>query len=255
MRIFTQLRLLYLLSGLLFAGPLYAAEVSIAVAANFTDATRDLLALFEKVSGHTAKASFGSTGKLFTQIENGAPFEVFLAADTRRPLKAEQDGLAVPGSHFVYARGRLALWSKHADAFADGEAYLRTADFRHLAIANPKTAPYGLAAQQVMAHLGVWEGLQHKIVQGDSISQTFQFVATGNAEAGFIAYSQLKSWKGDAGTTWVIPRDYYAPIEQGAVLLNKGATNPAAHAFIEFMKSDAARQIILGYGYGIEADR
>jgi molybdate transport system substrate-binding protein len=255
MRSITHLRLYGLLTGLLFAGQLYAAEVSIAVAANFTDATRDLLPLFEKVSGHTAKASFGSTGKLYAQIENGAPFEVFLAADTKRPLKAEKAGLAVAGSHFVYAKGKLVLWSTHVDAFTDGEAYLKSTDFRHIAIANPKTAPYGLAAQQVMQHTGVWDALQRKIVQGDSISQTFQFVATGNAEAGFIAYSQLKSWKGAAGTMWTIPQDYYAPIEQGAVLLKKGETSPAAQAFIEFLKSDAAGEIIQSYGYGVGSDK
>jgi molybdate transport system substrate-binding protein len=255
MRTITRLRLFGLLTALLFASQLFAAEVSIAVAANFTDATRDLLPLFEKHSGHKVRASFGSTGKLFTQIENGAPFEVFLAADTKRPLRTEQQGLAVSGSHFVYAKGRLALWSTHADAFSDGEAYLRNGDFRHIAIANPKTAPYGAAAQQVLQHLGVWDELRPKLVQGDSISQTFQFVATGNAESGFIAYSQLKAWKGAAGATWVIPDDYYAPIKQSAVLLKKGEANPAAIAFIEFLKSNVARHIIQGFGYGTETDK
>ena len=241
-----------LLALTLFNGPSLADEVSIAVAANFTDATRQIIPLFEKASGHSVKASYGSTGKLYSQIENGAPFEVFLAADSKRPAKAEAAGLAIAGSSFVYAKGKLVLWSVKPDLFEEAESFLKKGDFAHLAIANPKTAPYGLAAQQVMEHLGVWSDLQSKLVQGDSIAQTFQFVATSNAEAGFVAYSQVKAWKGSAGSVWEIPADYYAPINQAAVLLKRGEPNAAAQAFLDFLKSDAAHEVILSFGYGVE---
>ncbi len=236
----------------LICGFAAAAEVSVAVAANFTDAARQIAQRFQETTGHSAKISYGSTGKLYAQIQNGAPFEVFLAADTERPIKAEEEGLAVPGSRFIYARGKLALWSAKAGLFGDGVAYLENNTFDHLAIANPDTAPYGLAARQVMAHLDLLSVLKPKLVQGDSIAQTFQFVATGNAEAGFVALSQVKGWQGDPGSTWEVPTEYYAPIEQAAVLLQTGAGNPAARAFLDFLKSDAAREIITAYGYGVE---
>jgi len=241
-----------LISALFIPEQSLAGEVNIAVAANFTAATGKLVPLFEKATGHTVKVSFGSTGKLFAQIENGAPFEVFLAADTKRPIKAEKEGLALPGKRFVYAKGKLVLWSEQSNVFLDGEAYLKKGKFAHLALANPKTAPYGLAAQQVMQHLGLWSALQARLVQGESIAQTFQFVASGNAQAGFVAYSQVKAWKGKTGTSWVIPVAYYQPIEQAVVLLKKGASNPAARAYFEFLKSNAARKVIESYGYGVE---
>jgi molybdate transport system substrate-binding protein len=229
-----------------------AGEVSVAVAANFTDVSRRLAPLFEQATGHRLKISYGSTGKLFAQVANGAPFEVFLAADTKHPRKAEQAGLAVPGSHFVYARGRLVLWSAKADLFDAGESYLQAAGFAHLAIANPRTAPYGLAARQVLLHLGLWPKLQARLVRGDSIAQAFQFVATGNAEAGLVAYSQVKGWEGESGSLWLIPQEYYTPIEQAAVLMQKGVGNPAARAFLEFLKGDVARELIGVFGYGVE---
>jgi molybdate transport system substrate-binding protein len=229
-----------------------AGELSVAVAANFTDATRDIVPLFEKATGHSVKVSFGSTGKLYAQIEHGAPFEVFLAADSKRPKRTESRGLAVPGSRFTYAMGKLALWSPQADAFSDAEAYLKRGSFRRAAIANPKTAPYGLAAKQVMEYLDVWNTLKPKLVRGDSIAQTFQFTATGNAEVGFVALSQVTAWNKSEGTMWAIPQAYYAPIEQQAVLLKRGSDNPAAKAFLDFLKSDEARAVITGYGYGVE---
>lgn len=237
---------------MLIHAPVLAAEVNIAVAANFTGVMRTLVPLFEKATGHSAKVSYGSTGNLYAQIENGAPYEVFLAADIRRPIKAEQAGLAVPGRRFVYAKGKLVLWSATKGLFQDGEHYLKAGDFRHLALANPKTAPYGLAARQVMQHIGVWSGLRARLVQGESIAQTFQFVATGNARVGFVAYSQVKAWQGKAGTSWIIPVTYYQPIDQAAVLLKKGAANPAAVAFFDFLKSDVARKVIEESGYGVE---
>lgn len=237
---------------LLFAGamPSAAGEVNVAVAANFTDAMRDIVPLFEKATGNSVKVSFGSTGKLYSQIENGAPFEVFLAADTKRPQKAEAAGLAVPGSRFTYALGRLYLWSAKAGEWHGGEAWLKQAKFNHLAIANPQTAPYGLAAQQVMEHLAMWEEVQPKLVQGDSIAQTFQFAVSGNADAAFVAGSQAKAWK-KGGSSWEVPQTYYQPIEQQAVLLTKGTDSEAARAFIAFLHSDAARAVIRGYGYGV----
>jgi molybdate transport system substrate-binding protein len=237
------------------SGRLSAGDVLVAVAANFTDAARSIAPLFEQASGHRIRISYGSTGKLYAQIEHGAPFHVFLAADSRRPQLAEQQGLAVVGSRFVYARGKLVLWSAQADAFGQGETYLRQARFRHLAMANPKTAPYGLAARQVMQRLGVWSSLQDQLVRGDSIAQTFQFVATGNAQAGFVACSQLSSWQGEAGSVWKIPQDYYAPIEQAAVLLKKGADNPAAIAFMAFLNSEPARAVIRDYGYEVPGEK
>jgi molybdate transport system substrate-binding protein len=245
----------FLFTACLFSLPLLtsnagAEEVRIAVAANFTDATKIIAPLFEKATGHTTKVSYGSTGKLFAQIEHGAPFEVFLAADTKRPEKAEKENLAVAGTRFVYAEGKLALWSVDPKRFQSGEAFLKSADFDHVALANPKTAPYGLAAEQVMSHMGLFETLMPKRVQGDSIAQTFQFAATGNADAGFVALSQVKAWKGDPGSLWVIPADYYAPIQQAAVLLKKGEHNPAAQAYLDFLKSDEAREVIERFGYG-----
>jgi len=245
--------LVFILTTFLLAmGQSNATEVNVAVAANFIDAIRKIVPLFEKKSGDSVKVSIGSTGKLFAQIENGAPFEVFLAADTKRPIKAEAEGLAVPGKRFIYAKGKLVLWGAKNGLFEDGEAYLKNEEFTHLALANPKTAPYGLAAQQVLQHLGIWSRLQARLVQGESIAQTFQFVATGNAQVGFVAYSQLKAWQGPAGTSWVIPVAYYQPIDQAAVLLKKGAANPAAVAFFEFLRSDAARKVIEDFGYGVE---
>ncbi|MEJ2620244.1 MAG: molybdate ABC transporter substrate-binding protein [Candidatus Thiodiazotropha sp.] len=241
-----------LLGATLLSNPLTADEVKIAVAANFTDVSRILAELFEKETGHKTKISYGSTGKLYSQIEHGAPFELFLAADTKRPIKAEHEGLAVAGSHFIYAKGKLVLWSIEPEAFESGETYLKQGNLNHLALANPKTAPYGQAAVQVMQNIGSLANLESKLVKGDSISQTFQFVATGNADAGFVALSQIKAWKGQTGSLWEIPQAYYEPIDQAAVMLKKGATNPAATAFLEFLKSKTAHSVITEFGYGVE---
>jgi molybdate transport system substrate-binding protein len=236
----------------LFQSQASAEEVKIAVAANFTDANREIASLFEQATGHTTRISYGSTGKLYSQIEHGAPFELFLAADTARPVKAEEAGLAVSGTRFVYAKGKLVLWSLKPGLFKDGQRYLEEGAFERLALANPKTAPYGLAAQQVMRHLGVLEALMPRLVRGESIAQTFQFVATGNAESGFVALAQIKDWKGESGTLWEIPSDHYAPIDQAAVLLKRGEHNPAARAYLEFLRSGAAREVITRYGYGVD---
>lgn len=229
-----------------------ADEVSVAVAANFTDAMRDIAAEFETATGHKAVVSYASTGKLYAQIENGAPFEVFLAADALRPEKAIAEGHAVPGTQFTYAKGRLALWSPEAGLFSDGAAYLKANDFAHIAIANPRTAPYGVAAEQVLAKLGVLETVAPKLVRGDTITQAFQFVASTNAQAGFVALSQVRSLSGATGSTWEVPKGDYDAIVQDAVLLKKGEDNPAAQAFLEFLKGETATNIALGYGYGVE---
>lgn len=229
-----------------------AEVVRVAVAANFTDAARSLATVFKKTTGHDLKISYGSTGKLYAQIEHGAPYDIFMAADTERPAKVIKQGLAVPDSLFVYARGKLVLWSAQPDLFDNGEVFLRSGKFKHLAIANPKTAPYGLAAKQVMQNTGLWDELQDKLVRGDSIAQVFQFVATENSEIGLVAYSQVRGWKGEPGSTWEIPAKLYQPIDQAAVLLTRAESNPTAHAFMDFMKSDAANKIITSFGYGIK---
>ncbi|HEV8077025.1 MAG TPA: molybdate ABC transporter substrate-binding protein [Marinobacter sp.] len=237
---------------LLIAASLASAEpLRIAVAANFTDTTRDLIALFEATTGHSVAASYGSTGKLYAQIENGAPFDVFQAADSARPEMLENSGGAVAGSRFTYARGTLALWSPEANVFSDPENWLASVDFKRLAIANPKTAPYGLAAQQVLENMRLWDALQPRLVRGDSSAQTFQFVATSNAQAGFVALSQVNAWQHGKGTLWVVPQQMYAPIDQQAVLLNHGKDKPVARQWLEFLRSPQALKMIKDYGYNI----
>lgn len=230
----------------------YADDVLVAAAANFTATLETLAPVFKNTTGHTLIASYGSTGKLYAQIEHGAPYQVFLAADRARPQRAEQQGLAVPGSRFTYATGKLVLWSANSDAFDQGDQYLQNAAFTHLAIANPKTAPYGMAAQQALEYLQRWQQLQSKLVRGDSIAQTFQFVASGNADAGLIAQAQLVSWQGPPGSLWPVPQGWYQPIEQQAVLLTRASDNIAANVFMDFLKSAHARQIIAAHGYDVD---
>lgn len=246
-RMFRTLALI-LLSGSAIAGAM-AGEVSLGVAANFTDTTRELAKRFETETGHTVSASYGSTGKLYAQIKNGAPFDVFMAADVRRPALIEEEQAGVPGTRFTYARGKLALWSPEAAPFDNAESYLAQQPFSRLAIANPKTAPYGHAAQQVLEHLNQWEALQPKLVRGESIAQAFQFVVSRNAQAGFVALSQVKAWQEDEGTLWNVPQTYYQPIDQQAILLKHGADKAAATAWMDFLKSDTAIAIIRSYGY------
>ncbi|TCM82706.1 molybdate ABC transporter substrate-binding protein [Rhodovulum steppense] len=236
-----------LLVSFAFAAPSRAAPTLVAVAANFTEAANEIAAAFTAATGHTVTYSFGPTGQLYTQITQNAPFEVFLAADQARPEKAEAEGLAVPGSRFTYAVGQLVLWSADAELIDGSEAALKTGGFTHVAIATPETAPYGAAAVEVMRALGIHEALASKIVQGKSISQTHQFVATGNAELGFVALSQVVA--DDAGSRWMIPQDLYTPIRQDAVLLKTGAENEAATAYVDFLKGPEARAIIEKYGY------
>ncbi|RAP42121.1 molybdate ABC transporter substrate-binding protein [Rhodovulum viride] len=238
------------LAALALSAPARAADTIAAVAANFTDAATEIGAAFEAATGHHVTYSFGSTGQLYTQITQDAPFEVFLAADQARPEKAEAEGFAVPGSRFTYAVGKLVLFSTDPEAIDDSPAALENPDLTHVAIANPETAPYGAAAVETMKALGLYETLEPKIVQGKSISQTHQFVATGNAPVGFVALSQVIA--DETGSRWLVPQDLYTPIRQDAVLLAKGADSEAAKAYIDFLKSPEALAIIGKYGYGTE---
>jgi molybdate transport system substrate-binding protein len=224
-----------------------AAEVKVAVAANFTDAVKEIGALFEKASGHKAVFSFGPTGGLYNQITQAAPFEVFLAADQATPAKAVKEGHAIDGSAFTYATGKLVLFSK-TDGLKLGEAALKESKFAKIAIANPKTAPYGAAAVEVMQKLGVYDALKDKIVEGNNIAQAYQFVETGNAEVGFVAFAQVALKPG--GSRWIVPANTHKTIAQDAVLLKTGTGNEAAKAFLTFLKGPEARNVIEKYGYG-----
>jgi molybdate transport system substrate-binding protein len=233
-------------------GEAFAAETNVAVAANFTEAAKEIAAAFKQKTGHDAVLSFGSSGQFYNQITQDAPFQIMLSADEERPKKLVDDGLGVPEGRFTYAIGRLVLWSKTPD-FVKGEETLKAGAFAKLAIANPTAAPYGAAAVETLKALKLYETLQSKIVQGNNITQAYQFIDTGNAELGFIALSQLAGSPG--GSRWLVPQTLYAPIRQDAVLLKKGAANEAAAAFISFLKGPEARAIIEKYGYEVGGGR
>jgi molybdate transport system substrate-binding protein len=246
-----QFASLALLAFTIFAAPVAARdakEVKVAVAANFTAPSKEIAAAFEKAKGHKVILSFGSTGQLYTQITQAAPFDIFLAADQKTPKKAVDEGHAVPDSRFTYAVGKLVLFSKSKDLVKD-ESTLKDAKFQKIAIANPVTAPYGAAAVATMKALGLYDTLSPKIVQGNNIAQTFQFVDSGNAELGFVALSQVVKVKD--GSRWIVPGKYHDVIAQDAVLLKTGAENEAARAFIAFLKGPEARAVIENYGYGV----
>jgi molybdate transport system substrate-binding protein len=229
-----------------------AADVSVAVAANFMAPMNALAAAFERDTGHRAKLSFGSSGKFYAQIRNGAPFEVFLSADDETPARLEQEGATVGGSRFTYAVGRLVLWSADAQRVDGKGEVLRRGGFNKLAIANPKVAPYGRAAVEVLTHLGLLEAVSGRFVQGENIAQTHQFVVSGNAELGFVALSQvMKDGRLAAGSAWLVPDTLHAPIRQDGVILSAGKDNPAAAALMSYLKGDTARAIIRAYGYRI----
>ncbi len=223
------------------------------MAANFTAPMQRLALLFEQQTGHKVVASYGSTGKFFAQINNGAPFEVFLAADDETPAKLERNGGAVTGKCFTYAVGRLVLWSRQVGLVDEGGAVLRGDSFDRLAIADPKLAPYGAAAVQTLRSMGVLERLQSRFVTGENITQTHQFVATGNAPLGFVALSQV--WvegRIAEGSGWLVPANMHEPIVQQAALLTRGRDNPAAVALMAFLRSEPARAVIRQAGYAIE---
>jgi molybdate transport system substrate-binding protein len=232
------------------AGVAQADEVQVAVAANFSAPIQAIAADFEKDTGHKLVTSFGATGQFYTQIKNGAPFEVFLSADDTTPEKLEKEGDTVKGSRFTYAIGTLALWSaKEGYVDAKGDVLKKNA-YQHLSIANPKAAPYGLAATQVLAKQGLTDKVKDKIVEGQNITQAFQFVSTGNAELGFVALSQIyKDGKVASGSAWIVPAELHDPIKQDAVILNKGKDNPAAQALVDYLKGPKAAAVIKSYGY------
>jgi molybdate transport system substrate-binding protein len=233
----------------LAAAPALAADAQVAVAANFTEPAKEIAAAFKAKTGHSATLSFGASGQFYTQMAHGAPYEVFLSADAERPKKAEDEGLAVKGTRYTYAFGRLVLYSKTPGLVDAKGAVLKSDRFAKLAIADPTAAPYGAAAIQTMRKLGVYDALAPRIVKGSSITQAYQYVATGNAELGFVALSQVIDEPG--GSRWVVPAADHAPIEQQAVLLKTGEKNPAARAFVTFLKSPAAIAIIKRYGYEV----
>lgn len=229
-----------------------AETVSVAVASNFIKPMKALAEQFHQSTGHRANLSFGSSGKLYAQIVNGAPFEVFLSADQSKPITLEQQGLAVADSRFTYAQGTLILWSSQPGFIENNADRLQTADFKKLAIANPKLAPYGRAAVEVLERLKLTEKIaDSKIVLGQNIAQTYQFVSSGNAELGMVALSQVTdNGQMIRGSGWGIPKNLYSPIKQDALLLKSGEHNPAAKALVEYIRSERAKALINRFGYG-----
>ena len=228
----------------------YAAEVLVAVAANFAAPMQKIAPLFENDTGHKAILSLGSTGSFYAQIKNGGPFHILLSADDETPLKLEKEGLGIAGSRFTYATGKLVLWSKQAGLVDDAGQVLKTGNFQRIALANPKLAPYGLAAVETLTQLGILQTLQAKIVQGDNIAQTYQFVFTENAQLGFVALSQVYAdGKISQGSAWIVPSQLHSPLQQDALLLNPGKNNSAAAALMNYLKTDKAKQIIRAFGY------
>ena len=221
-----------------------------AVAANFTAPMKRIAEAFEKDTGHKTVLSFGSTGKLFAQITNGAPFDVFLSADDETPARLESEGVAAQGSRLTYATGRLVLWSAKAGLVDDKAAVLLRSDFKYLAIAAPKLAPYGAAAIQTLTKIGMLAPLQAKLVMGDSIGQTFSMISSGNADLGFVAMSQVfEGGTLKSGSAWVVPANLHSPLKQDGVVLARARSNPAALQLMTFMKSPQARAIMNSFGY------
>lgn len=244
--------LLALLTITMFPVPAAAAEIRVAVAANFNGTLQKLGAIYHEASGNRLVSSAGSSGALTTQILNGAPFDVFLSADSARPERLEAEGFAVPGTRFVYALGVPVLWSTDPDLVDTAGKVLLSGRFRHLAIAEPRNAPYGMAAQQIMTRLGVWEALASggRIVKGNSIGQAYSQVATGAADLGFVAMAQIKAADGITGSYWLPPDALYEPIEQAAVVLERAADRAAAEDFVRWLRTDpTARRMIEDAGY------
>jgi len=236
-------------SLLLCSSNLLADEIRIATASNFSLTLKAIIKLYEQQTSHNVVLISGSTGKLYAQIKNGAPFDAFFSADTKRAKLLDNEGIAIKDSRFTYAIGKIILWSPRQDYIKDKEDILRTKNFHHLAIANPKLAPYGKAAQEVLKHFGLFNLLSSKIVRGENIGQTYQFVKSGNAELGFIALSQVKKPQQNiSGSFWIVPQSLYQPIKQQAVLLKD---NEASQSFMNFIKSQQSLDIIKNYGYAI----
>ncbi|MCP4078217.1 MAG: molybdate ABC transporter substrate-binding protein [Gammaproteobacteria bacterium] len=245
MRVVKKLFIIVLL--FITVSPVYAGVIRVAVASNFANTLKQISASFEKETGHQVKLSVGSTGKHYAQIKNAAPFDVFFAADARRPELLDKQGLAIAGSRFTYARGKLILWSPDQNLVDTGGLVLNSEDFDFLAVANPKLAPYGKAAQQVLRKRGLWKPLRQRMVRGENIGQTFQFVKSGNAQLGFIAASQVfEDGVIKKGSSWQVPEEDYSAINQQAVLLNN---NEIAQAFVAYLRSDEMLKIIRNSGY------
>ena len=232
------------------AGPALAADTQVAVAANFTEPAKEIAQAFKAATGHTAILSFGSSGQFYAQMAHGAPYEVFLSADADRPKAAERDGLGVVGTRFTYAIGRLVLYSGTPGLVDPAGAVLGAGRFNKLSIADPAAAPYGVAAVQTLKKLGIYDRVKPKIVQGASITQAYQFVQTGAAELGFVALSQVI--KAEGGSRWLVPAADHAPIDQQAILLYTGEKNPAAKAFLDYLRTPAAIAVIKRYGYEVK---
>lgn len=230
-----------------------AGSVSIAVASNFVPTARELVAKFATDTGHDVRVSAGSTGKLYAQIVNGAPYDIFLAADKQRPALLEAEGLGVSNTRMTYAIGSLVLWSVNPDFDAVScPEHLADPGRQHIAIANPDTAPYGAAARDYLIEAGLWEQVQAQLVYGENIAQTLHFVATGNASLGFIAKSQSVDKRLPAATcSWPVPQSSRHSLEQQALLLERAADNAAAREFLQFLSSAAAREVMLRHGYTI----
>lgn len=245
-------RFIVSIAAILLAISSHAAEINVAVAANFTAPMKVIATDFEHATGHKALLTFGATGKFYAQIKNGAPFEVFLAADQETPAKLEKENDAVQGSRFTYAIGKLVLWSAKPDFVDDKGDVLKKGNFEHIATASPKLAPYGAAAVEVLEKLGLLYTLQPKFVQGENIAQTHQFVSTGNAELGFVALSQVyENGKVKSGSAWMVSASLHTPIRQDVVVLTKGKDSPAAKALIEYLKTEKARTVIKSFGYDL----
>lgn len=241
-----------LVFALLVPAHAVAAEVNVAVAANFTAPMRRIAQDFERDTGHRVTMSFGGTGQFYAQVRNGAPFAVLLAADDETPVKLESEGWAVGGTRHTYAIGQLVLWSRQPGTVDSQGQVLKTGAFERIAIANPKLAPYGAAAMEVLDRMGLRESLAPRIVEGANIAQTFQFVASGNAALGFVALSQVvEGGRVREGSAWIVPSSLHAPIRQDAVVLKAGRDNPAATALMAYLKGDKAREVILSYGYSL----
>ncbi|TQV65159.1 MAG: molybdate ABC transporter substrate-binding protein [Halothiobacillaceae bacterium] len=238
----------------MLTGAARADTLTAAVAANFTKTAEEVGAAFRAKTGHEVRFAFGPSGKLYAQITHGAPFDLFFSADTEKPEALVKEGRVKDGSYFVYARGVLALYSPTLPVKDDYRAVLEKGGFRHMAIANPKTAPYGTAAEQVLVAMGLHDALKPRLVFGESIAPTFQYVQTGNAQLGFVALSQLVDPQSPAhgkGEYWLPPQAMYAPIDQAAVILKRAENNPVAQAFMDFLRSDEGRKVIENYGYSI----
>ncbi len=237
--------------ALALSGPARADEVQVAVAANFTAAAKLIAAGFERESGHRIISSFGSTGSFYAQIRNGAPFDMLLAADEETPARLVKEGSAVAGSQFTCAVGKLVLWSA-TPGTVDGQGeILKRGGFDHIAVTNPKLAPYGAAAVEAMKSLGVYDALQPRFVMAENLTQTYQFVRSGNAQLGFVALSQVLQDGKIEGSTWLVPPNLYPPIRQDAVMLEKGRGKSAVLSFMMYLKGNEAKAIIKSFGYGV----